>query len=263
MDQATELHRRLNNLAIIGTVAEVDTQAARCRVEIGELETDWLPWLTARAGADKDWWPLSVGEQVMVLSPGGDPAQGIVLPAIYSDQKPAPDNRAHTRRITFADGTRITYDNQAKTLTAECVGKITVLAESDIAVTSNAGDITATAAQGDIQCTATTGNIQARAPAGAIDATASTATVTASTITLNGAVTINGSLTLAGPFAAGPGAGGAGGAQFQGEMAIQGAVDIQGDVDTTGTLTNNGKEVGSALKVSGVTPGSGTSGNPV
>lgn len=263
MDQATELHRRLNNLVTIGTVAEVDTQAARCRVTIGELKTDWLPWLTARAGADKDWWPVTEGEQVLILSPGGDPAQGVVLPAINSDNRAAPDNRGHTRRTTFADGTRITYDSQAKTLIAECVGEITVTAESDIAATSNTGNITATAAQGDIQCTATGGNIQAQAPAGAIKATALEATATAPTITLNGAVTINGSFTLNGPLVAGPGAGGAGGAQFQGEMGIQGVVDIQGDVSTTGKLTNNEKEVGSALKVSGVTPGPSTSGTPV
>lgn len=47
------------------------------------------------------------------------------------------------------------------------------------------------------------------------------------------------------------------------DLVINGNTSITGDVDTTGTMTNNGIPVGSTLRVSGVTPGSGTSGTPV
>ena len=259
MTSITELSRLLHNLATIGTVAEVDTEAARCRVDIGQLTTTWLPWLTLRAGSDRTWWPPSTGEQVLIIAPGGEIAQGVVLTGINCDDHPAPDNRQSTRRVTFADGTEITYDSEAKALLAQCVGAITVTATGSISVTSTEGDISATAAAGgitaqaqnNIQATATNGNITAAAPAGAVNATAATASVTAATITLTGAVTINGPLALNGPLTAGPGAGGAGGATFTGDLDIQ------------GSLTNNGKQVGSDLRVSGVTPGSGQSGNPV
>jgi Phage protein Gp138 N-terminal domain len=40
-------------------------------------------------------------------------------------------------------------------------------------------------------------------------------------------------------------------------------ININGTVNVTGALNNNGKSVGSALRVGGVQPGSGTSGTPV
>lgn len=46
-------------------------------------------------------------------------------------------------------------------------------------------------------------------------------------------------------------------------LTLDGPLTVNGDVATTGTLKNNGKNVGSALRVSGVTPGSGNSGGPV
>ena len=46
-------------------------------------------------------------------------------------------------------------------------------------------------------------------------------------------------------------------------MNVTGNLNVTGDVITTGVLKNNGKQVGSALKVSGVQSGGGTSGNPI
>jgi len=47
--RVTELERRLSNLVAVGTVAEVDAAAARVRVRLGALLTDWRPWLAPRA----------------------------------------------------------------------------------------------------------------------------------------------------------------------------------------------------------------------
>lgn len=71
----------------VGRVAEVDYAKAKARVKIGELTTDFMPWLTPSTAL---WIPLKQGEQVVVLSPGGDLRFGIILPALYQTAKPAP-----------------------------------------------------------------------------------------------------------------------------------------------------------------------------
>ena len=40
----------MRNLIRTGTVAEVDLETAICRVNTGDNVTDWLHWLTSRAG---------------------------------------------------------------------------------------------------------------------------------------------------------------------------------------------------------------------
>lgn len=69
---------------------------ARCRVKLGDNTTDWLPWMAGRA-AGKDgsaWWPPVVGEQCLVIAPGGELAQGVVLLGMYSDHMEAPADAA-------------------------------------------------------------------------------------------------------------------------------------------------------------------------
>ena len=81
-----EIVRRLENVVRLGTVAEVRYETpARCRIKTGDLVTDWLPWTTARAGGDRSWWAPEVGEQVIILSPGGNTGAGVVFPSAYSD----------------------------------------------------------------------------------------------------------------------------------------------------------------------------------
>lgn len=59
--------------------AGLDLVKAKVRVKLGENLRGWLPWLTT-AGHLKTWNPPVVGEQVVVLSPGGDLEQSVVLP---------------------------------------------------------------------------------------------------------------------------------------------------------------------------------------
>lgn len=59
--------RLFRNLVRIGTVTEVDLVAGMCRVRTGENHTDWLQWLSARAGNSRTWVTLSVSEQVHIL----------------------------------------------------------------------------------------------------------------------------------------------------------------------------------------------------
>ncbi|MDR1499334.1 MAG: phage baseplate assembly protein V [Rickettsiales bacterium] len=87
----SELFRRVNNLLCVGKVVAADYEAAKARVKIGEMTTDFLPWLTPSTAA---WIPLKSGEQVVVLSPSGDLRFGMILPALYQSAKPAPSSDA-------------------------------------------------------------------------------------------------------------------------------------------------------------------------
>ncbi|STH53128.1 phage baseplate assembly protein V [Escherichia coli] len=69
--QLTEIMRLITNLIRTGTVTEVDRENWLCRVKTGDLETNWINWLTLRAGGARTWWCPSPDEQVVVLSMGG------------------------------------------------------------------------------------------------------------------------------------------------------------------------------------------------
>ncbi|AZY53263.1 phage baseplate assembly protein V [Bordetella avium] len=121
MNDATELYRLISNLIRIGRVFAVDltTLPPKVRVTSGDLESNWLPWLELRAGTTRTWNPLTVGEQVLILSPDGDPAGGVVVASLNSEAIPVPSDSAAECVTEYPDGARITYDHQA--------GKLTVL----------------------------------------------------------------------------------------------------------------------------------------
>jgi phage baseplate assembly protein V len=123
-----ELERRMWNILRLGVIETADYSTARVKVRCGDLVTGWIPWMTRRAGADADWWAPEEGEQVLLLSPCGDPAQAVALPALYQTAYPAPDDSPDKRRIVFEDGTVVLYDRSAKKLSIECAGDVEVKA---------------------------------------------------------------------------------------------------------------------------------------
>lgn len=48
--QLTEIMRLITNLIRTGVVTEVDRENWLCRVKTSDLETNWINWLTLRAG---------------------------------------------------------------------------------------------------------------------------------------------------------------------------------------------------------------------
>jgi phage baseplate assembly protein V len=133
-----DLQRRLANLFRGGKVAEVDLGAGRVKVQFGEAVTAWLPWMTGRAGAVKDWNPPSVGEQVCVCSPMGELESGFILPgSIYYDGNAAPDTRENVQKITLPAGGSYEISVGGMNLTI-AAGKLTL--NGDIEVT---GDVKA------------------------------------------------------------------------------------------------------------------------
>ncbi|MCD9735766.1 phage baseplate assembly protein V, partial [Klebsiella pneumoniae] len=53
--QLTEIMRLITNLIRTGIVTEVDRDGWLCRVKTGDLETNWINWLTYRAGKSRTW----------------------------------------------------------------------------------------------------------------------------------------------------------------------------------------------------------------
>jgi phage baseplate assembly protein V len=109
-----ELTRRIDNLLRLGTVAEV--KGDLCRVKSGELLTQYRPFFTRRAGTAKTSWRPTVGEQVMLLSLSGDLTNAYILPALYSDENPEPDDSANRDRTVYPDGAVIEYDPDTSAL---------------------------------------------------------------------------------------------------------------------------------------------------
>ncbi|WP_265016935.1 phage baseplate assembly protein V [Wolbachia endosymbiont (group B) of Endotricha flammealis] len=134
----SELSRKVANIIRIGVVKEVDYEKAKVRVKIGEFLTDYLPWITSKAGKDRNWSSPGIDEQVVVFSPFGELSLGVVLGGIYQKKYPAPENKKEINSMKFQDGTRLLYDKEKHHLEIEVVDKITLKAgESSIEMTKS------------------------------------------------------------------------------------------------------------------------------
>ena len=113
--EVTELHRRLSNLIRIGTIEQTNYNGSipQCKVRIGDILTAYLPVLSLRAGTDQHSWLLEQDEQVLVLAPSGDLAQGVILGSIAQDKFPSLTHSEHIHRTQYADGAVIEYDRKS------------------------------------------------------------------------------------------------------------------------------------------------------
>lgn len=127
-----ELQRIVANMIRFGIITDSDPATARVKVSVGGLSSDWMPWQARRAGSTKTWSEPSNGEQVLVLSPFGDLAQAVALPAFYQDSEPAPASSQAIDKVAFADGSSVTYDADNNTLTVD-VGTGNVIVNSGAA----------------------------------------------------------------------------------------------------------------------------------
>lgn len=139
--ESTEASRRLSNVIRYGVVKEADYANALIRVELqgGELLTDWIPWVTLRAGNDKFWWAPEEGEVMLVMAPSGELANAVALPAAFSNQNQNAD-RPTVQRQTFEDGTVIEYDREAHLLTMDVQGDVKIKATGRIDIEAE-GDV--------------------------------------------------------------------------------------------------------------------------
>lgn len=119
-----DLGRRLANIIRIGTIFEIDFETAKARVKIGDLETDWLPWINSNSGSNNSWNPPEIDEQVMLLSPSGELNQAIILPSLYKNN--ASENSANIQSKTFKDGSKVTFNHSSGNLDVNIKGNTTI-----------------------------------------------------------------------------------------------------------------------------------------
>ncbi|MFO6300495.1 phage baseplate assembly protein V [Rahnella selenatireducens] len=143
--QLNDIMRLIGNLVRIGTVSELDLPNARCRVTTGSNVTAWLPWMTHRAGRTRSWWAPSPGEQVLLLSMGGELNTAFVLPAVFSNTSPAPSASADALHLAFPDGATFEYEPANGALKVSGIKTAVVDASEQVDVTAP-----------EIRCTAST-----------------------------------------------------------------------------------------------------------
>jgi phage baseplate assembly protein V len=119
-------------MVLPGPVAEVDRAGHRVRIRIGGDNDRPLlsPWVRYGqiAGALKVHTPPTIGQQMHLFSPSGDPRLGIALPLGWSNSAPAPDNGDHPV-VTFGqvrvdvteDGLTITVGETVVSLTPDAM----------------------------------------------------------------------------------------------------------------------------------------------
>lgn len=204
---ANEIQRQARNAVRKGSILDIDYAHALCRVSIGDpdddtgsLQTNWLPWFAVAAGNTRDWRPPTKGEQVMLLCPMGDPAQGVALCGFFSDTFPPPANTESTHTRVYPDAALVAYDHASHVLDVVLPAGATVNVTSPGAVNVNTKD----------------------------------ANVTAETIKLDGDVTVTKSLTVQGPLAFESGMTGRGSNGAAATMQIDGAADFTGEVKSKG-----------------------------
>ncbi|WP_071058134.1 phage baseplate assembly protein V [Pelistega sp. MC2] len=130
-----ELARLLQNLIRLGTVTAVrHSTPSAVRIKTGELETNWIPFLTLRAGDVKTWCPPSVGEQVVLLSPGGELTNAVALTGLYSDHMAEPSNSGAVHTITYPDGAEIKYDHGSSALSISGINTLEINASGAISI---------------------------------------------------------------------------------------------------------------------------------
>jgi phage baseplate assembly protein V len=110
------LERRIENMVRVAKVTEVDAAKGLVKFQDGDFLSEWQPWVQ-RAGTIKDWQPPSVGEQVLAISPSGQPEQAWVQPGGFSDANPQPHNVEAEHVLTTIGSMRIQATGTEVTIT--------------------------------------------------------------------------------------------------------------------------------------------------
>lgn len=137
---AAQMDRMLAGLVIPCYVVAVDLAAAKVRVSDGGAWTSaWVRWHAQAAGKARHWRAPSLGEQGVLVSPSGEPAQGTFVPGLYGNAGPPPDNRDHVETWRFEDGGSLVYDWAANSYTIKLPsGTVSIEVGSSKAVITDA-----------------------------------------------------------------------------------------------------------------------------
>lgn len=136
---APETDRLIGDLLRVGVIEKIDLQTGKAQVRMGDQLTPMIDWLMP-VGETTVWLPPTEGQQVLVLSPEGDEAQGVILNGLPSSTFAA---LAEGRKVVvrFNDGARLAYDAEAGQLEFDTPGTVSITAPGGIHLT---GDVTIT-----------------------------------------------------------------------------------------------------------------------
>lgn len=127
----SDLTRRFANMLREGVISEVDHEHGLARVKSGELLTDWLPYFVRRAGSNLIVGESpDVGEQCLVLSPGGELGSGKILVGLYSNDHPQPSKKKSVTIHIFGDGLEFIHDQASHQLSLRKDGDFFVKVKS-------------------------------------------------------------------------------------------------------------------------------------
>jgi phage baseplate assembly protein V len=213
-----------NNHIRFGIISEV--KGAKARVKLAEnLVTDFLPVLQFANSYKREWTPLRVKEQVIVLPILGDINSGVILRGVYYTEFGAPSTDANTEKTIYADGTEITFTPETKTL--NIAGNVNITVSGNANITVQNAEITAQ-------------NIKARS---------SSAELTCPETKITGKVTIEGTVTATSVVGTTVTVGGAGGSTLKadgGKFKIDRELEVAGNIrvsakvyDAQGDLRQN------------------------
>jgi phage baseplate assembly protein V len=105
--RVADLERRVSGGLRYGRVDSVDPAGGTVRVVLasgpdGDVISGPIPYAQT-AGAVKVHSPPSVGQQMMIMSPGGDVRQAVAMPMTFSDAEASPGAAEDTHILTFGD----------------------------------------------------------------------------------------------------------------------------------------------------------------
>ncbi|WP_436882786.1 phage baseplate assembly protein V [Enterobacter asburiae] len=135
-----ELLRRLCNLIRPGIVTDINGKFAR--VSTGDNTTTWIRWAADRAGDTRTWLAPSVGEQVFILSPDGEPRNAFIAGSLYCDAHDAPGSGADYH-MTCPDGAEFIYSPDSSSLHVSGIKTLTISASGEVTVNCAAATIKA------------------------------------------------------------------------------------------------------------------------
>ena len=84
----SELMRRVERMVVVATVTAREGKKVKVAWADG-VESGWLSLAQLGSKDQKFWIPQNAGDQVVVLSPGGDTTKGIVYPGPFAGAAPA------------------------------------------------------------------------------------------------------------------------------------------------------------------------------
>ena len=141
-----ELRHQAANTMRVGTIKETDGKKGY-QVDLGNdddgksLPSAWFPH-PEQGGAFKTWRPMSKGQIVYVIAPGGDQRQAFIIPkGGFSDENPQPSEKLDENVETFGK-VRVTWAEESTKKEVGDKVSVTTTTESSTVKTENAGHVT-------------------------------------------------------------------------------------------------------------------------